>query len=120
MNLQSSISRSATIITKILLFVFRPVIGPARLREVSNKNQTRLINFTNAKVFKLCSIYFSRKNIHKYKRKLPNRRTHDQIDHIIINRCSGCIRNVKTYREDDIDSDHYLGYAKYILSLSTK
>lgn len=46
--------------------MYRPVIGPERLHEVSNENGIKLINFAYSKEFTISSTYFPRKNIHKY------------------------------------------------------
>lgn len=101
--------------------MYRPVIGPNSLHEISNGNGTRLVNFAHSKNCIISSTYFPRKNIHKFTWKSPDGGTFNQIDHILINRrFSGCIRNVRTYRGADADSDHYLVYAKFNLRLATK
>lgn len=84
--------------------MFRPVIGPNSLHEISNGNGTRLINLAHSKNCIISSTYFPRKNIHKFTRKSPDGGTFNQIDHILINkRFNGCIRNVRTYRGADAD-----------------
>jgi len=76
--------------------MYRPVIGPNSLQEISNGNRTRLVNFAHSKNCIISSTYFPRKNIHKFTWKSPDGRTYNQIDHILINRrFSGCMRNVK-------------------------
>jgi len=101
--------------------MYRPVIGPNSLHEISNGNGTRLINFTHSKNCIISSTYLPRKNIHKFTWKSPDGRTFNQIYHILIDRrFRGCIRNVTMYREADADSDHYLVYAKFNLTLATK
>jgi hypothetical protein len=101
--------------------IYRPVIGPNSLHEISNGNGTRLINFAHSKNCIISSTYFPRKNIHKFTWKSPDGRTFNQIDHVLIDRrFRGCVRNVRTYRGADADSDHYLVYAKFNLRLATK
>ncbi|KAE9537576.1 hypothetical protein AGLY_006599 [Aphis glycines] len=100
---------------------YRPVIGPNSLHEISNGNGTRLINFAHSKNCIISSTYFPRKNIHKFTWKSPNGRIFNQIDLVLIDRrFRGCVRNVRTNRGADADSDHYLVYAKFNLRLATK
>lgn len=101
--------------------MYRPTIRPDSLHEMSNRNGTRVVNFAHSKNFVISSTYFFRKDIHKYIWKSPDGRTFSQIHHILIDRRhNGYIRNVRTYRGADVDSDHYLIYAKFNLRLSTK
>ena len=101
--------------------IYRPIIGPNSLHEISNGNGTRLISFAHSKNCIISSTYFPRKNIQKFTWKFPDGRTFSQINHILIDRrFRGCIRNVRTYRGADADSDHYLAYAKFNLRLATK
>jgi len=65
------------------------------------------INKLNYKDFS--STQFPRKNIHKHTWVSPDGRYISQIDHVLIkNRYKSNITNVKSYREADVDSDHYL------------
>lgn len=53
--------------------------------------------------------------------KFPDSRTHNQIDHLLINRRrSSCIQKLRTYKGADADTDHYLLYTKFNLRLSVK
>jgi len=53
--------------------------------------------------------------------KSPDDWTHNQIDHILINkRHSSCTQKLRTFRGANADSDHYLLYVKFNLKLSVK
>jgi hypothetical protein len=84
--------------------MYRPVIGPNSLHEISYRNGTKLINFAQSMNCIISSTYFPRKNIHKLTWKSTDGRTFNQIDHILIDRkFKGCIRNVRTYRRAHAD-----------------
>jgi endonuclease/exonuclease/phosphatase family metal-dependent hydrolase len=56
---------------------------------------------------------FPHRNIHKYTWTFPDGRTHNQIDHILVNRRRHWnVFDVRSYRAADLDSDHYLVVAK--------
>uniref|UniRef100_A0A2S2P671 Craniofacial development protein 2 n=1 Tax=Schizaphis graminum TaxID=13262 RepID=A0A2S2P671_SCHGA len=100
--------------------VYRPTIGRDSLHDTSNDNGTRLINFCMTNGMVVSSTYFPRKDIHKQTWVAPNQVVKNQIDHNIMiqNRHKGCIKNIRTYRGADADSDHYLVIAKYMTGLS--
>jgi len=56
---------------------------------------------------------FLHQNIHKYTWTSPNGKTHNQIDHILIERrWHLSMVEVQSIREADCDTDHYLVVAK--------
>ena len=63
---------------------FKPTIGEMRIYQDSNYNGVRLVNFATSKNLVVKSAMFPHRNIHKYSWISPNGKTHNQIDHILI------------------------------------
>ncbi|KAL4154352.1 hypothetical protein QTP88_000231 [Uroleucon formosanum] len=98
----------------------RPTIGQESWHSVSNDNGLRLVGFAESKNLIISSTYFPRKNIHKHTWTAPDGKTKSQIDHIIIDkRHRTSIKNVRSYRGADGDTDHFLVIASLSLKLST-
>ncbi|KAL4126161.1 hypothetical protein QTP88_010387 [Uroleucon formosanum] len=98
----------------------RPTIGQESWHSVSNDNGLRLVGFAESKNLIISSTYFPRKNIHKHTWTAPDGKTKSQIDHIIIDkRHRTSIKNVRSYRGADGDTDHFLVVASLSLKLST-
>jgi hypothetical protein len=56
---------------------------------------------------------FPHHNIHKYTWTSPDRKTHNQIDHILVDRRRHLkILDVRSYKTVDCESDHYLVLTK--------
>ena len=73
----------------------------------------RIVNFATSKNLVVKSTMFPYRNIHKYNRTSPDGKTHNQIDHILIDRrWQSSILDVRSFRRADCDTDHYLVVAK--------
>jgi hypothetical protein len=81
---------------------FKPTIGNESLHEISNDNGVRAVNFgaSNNIVFK--STMFPHRKIHKYTWTSPEGKTHNQIDHVMIDRRGhSSILDVRSFRGAD-------------------
>jgi hypothetical protein len=86
-----------------------------RLHEISNDNdkEVRLVTIATSKNFRVKSTMFPHHNIHKYTWTSPDGKTHNQIDHILVDRRRHSnIPDVRSFRAADCDPDHYLVVAK--------
>ncbi|XP_029340938.1 craniofacial development protein 2-like [Acyrthosiphon pisum] len=103
-------------IGKELMFV--PTIGLESVHEESNDNGQRIISFAASRSLVVSSTTFPHKEIHKYTWKSPDRRTMNQIDHVLIaKRYRSSITDVRSYRGADCDTDHFLVICKFRLKL---
>jgi endonuclease/exonuclease/phosphatase family metal-dependent hydrolase len=66
--------------------IFKPTIRNESLHAASNDNGVRVVNFATSKNLTLKSTMFPHPNIHKVTWTSPDGRTHNQIDHILIDR----------------------------------
>jgi len=89
--------------------MYRPIIGKYSLHTLSNDNGIRIINFARSKNMVVASTLFKHKDIHKITWRSPDGQNFNQIDHLLIDaRRVSNVMDVKTFRGDNIDSDHYL------------
>jgi endonuclease/exonuclease/phosphatase family metal-dependent hydrolase len=92
---------------------FKPTIRNESLHQGSNDNGVRVVNFATSKNPVVKSTIFPHQNIHKYTWTSPDRQTHKQIDHALIDRrWHSSILDVRSLRGADCDTDHYLVVAK--------
>jgi len=72
-----------------------------------------MVTFATPKNLVVKSTMFPRRNIHKYTWTSPDGKTHNQIDHILIDRRRhSSILDVRSFGGTDCDTDHYLVVAK--------
>jgi hypothetical protein len=64
--------------------IFKPTTGNEGLHEISNDNGVQLLNFTTYKNLRVNSMMFPHRNINKYTWMSPDGKTHNQIDHILL------------------------------------
>jgi hypothetical protein len=90
--------------------IFKLTIGNESLHEISNDNG---VNFVTSKNLRVKSTMFPHSNIHKYTWASPVGKTHNQINHILVDRRRHSnILDVRSYRAADCDTGHYLVVAK--------
>jgi hypothetical protein len=88
--------------------IFQPTIGNESSHKISNDNVVRVVNFATSKNLVVKSAMFPHRSIHKYAWTSPDGKTHNQIDHILIDRRQhSSILDVIFFRRADCDSDHY-------------
>jgi len=93
--------------------IFKPPIGQESLHQDSNDNGVRLVSFATSKNRVVTSTMFPHQNIHKYTWTSLDGKTHNQIDHVLIDRrCHSSVLDVQSFRGADCDTDHHLVIAK--------
>ena len=89
--------------------IFKPTIGNENLHQDSNDNGIRLVNFATSKNLVVKSMMFPHRNIHKYTWTSPDGNTHNQIDHVLVDRRrQSSVLDVRSFRGADCDTLHYL------------
>jgi endonuclease/exonuclease/phosphatase family metal-dependent hydrolase len=89
--------------------IFKPTIWNESLHEISNDNGVRLVNFATSRNLRVKSTMFLHNNIHRYTWTSPDGKTHNQIDHILVDRRRHSnVLDVPSFRAADCDSEHYL------------
>jgi hypothetical protein len=66
--------------------IFKPKIGNESLHETSNDNGVRVVNFATSKNLVVKSTMFPHYKIHKYSWTSPDGKTHNQVDHVLVDR----------------------------------
>jgi len=83
--------------------IFKPTIGQESLYKHSNSNRVRLTNFATSKNLVVKSTMFPHRIIHKYTLTSPDSKTHNQIDHILIDRrWQSSVLDVRSFRGADL------------------
>jgi hypothetical protein len=91
----------------------KTAIGNDGLYEISNDHGVRVANCAISKNLIITNTMFPHCNIHKYTWMSPDGKTHNQIDHILIDRRRySCVLDVQSFRAADCNMDPYLVVAK--------
>jgi len=69
-----------------LSFASKPAVTHKSLHEDSAGNGVGIVNFVTSKNLVVKSTMFPHRNIHKYTPNSPDKKTHNKIDHILIDR----------------------------------
>jgi endonuclease/exonuclease/phosphatase family metal-dependent hydrolase len=89
--------------------IFKPTVGNKSLHEISNDNGVRVLNFATSENLTDKSTMSAYCNIHKHIWTSPDWKTHNQIDHILVDRRRHLSAlDVRSFRAADCDSDYYL------------
>jgi hypothetical protein len=84
------------------------------LHETSTDNGVRAVNFATSKNLIVKSTMFPHRKIHKYTWTPPDGKTHNHIDHILVDRRQQSrLLDVRSFRGADGDTDHYFVAAKH-------
>jgi hypothetical protein len=99
--------------------IFEPTNENEGLHQGSNDNGVGLVNFATSTNQLVKSTMFPRPNIHGNTWPSPDGKTHNQIDHILIDRrWRSLIFEVRSFRGTEYDTDHFLVVAKFRESLA--
>jgi exonuclease III len=86
--------------------IFKPTIGNESSHETSNDNGVRVVNFATSKNLAVKRTMFPHNSVQKYTWTSPGGKTHNQIDHIFIDRRRhSSILDVRSFRGVDCDTD---------------
>jgi hypothetical protein len=66
--------------------IFKPIFGNESLHEASNDNRANIVNFATSKNLIVKSTTFPHYNIHKHTWTSPDDVTHNQTDHVLIDK----------------------------------
>jgi hypothetical protein len=66
--------------------IFKPTIGNESLHQDNNYNGVRIVKFAKSEHLVVKSAMFPHRNIHKHTWTSPDGKTHNQIDHMSIDR----------------------------------
>ena len=66
--------------------IFKQTIENESIYQDSNDNEVRIVNFATSKNLLVKSTIFPHRDIHKHTWTSPDGKTHNQIDHILIDR----------------------------------
>ena len=79
--------------------IFKPTIGNESLHQDNNGNGVRIVQFGTSKNLVVKNTIFPHRNFHKCTWTSPDGQTHNQIDHILIDRrWHSSIIDVRSFR----------------------
>lgn len=101
--------------------MYKNVTGGNSKHLVSNENGVKLIQFAVENDMTIMSTFFNRKDIYKGTWISPDGRTVNQIDHMLIeNRHVKSVKNTRSYRGANAESDHFMVRTKMCQELPKK
>jgi hypothetical protein len=93
--------------------IFKLIIWNESIHKMNNDNGVREVNFVTSKTLIVKSPMFPHHNIHKYAWTFPCGKTHNEIEHVLIEiRRHSSILDVQSSRAANCDAAHYLVVAK--------
>jgi hypothetical protein len=66
--------------------ILKPTTGNESIHEISNDNGVRSVKIATSKNLSVRSMMFPQRNIYKYTWTSPDGKTHNQTDHILVDR----------------------------------
>ena len=90
--------------------IVKPTTGNESIHQDGNDNGVRIVNFATSKNLVVKSTIFPHQDIHKYNWISPDGKTHNQIDHILIDNSSTL--DMRSFRGAECDTDYYLVVSK--------
>jgi hypothetical protein len=99
--------------------ILKPTLWRESLHKIRNSNGARIVNFATSKNQIVQSTMFPHHNIHKSPWKSPFGKTHNQIDHILIDRhWHSSALDVQSFMQADCDTSNYLVVAEVMEKLA--
>ena len=93
--------------------MYQTVSGKYSLHDVKKNNGEKVCSLAEANQLMIVSTCFEHKQIHKATWVSPDKKTMNQIDHILVKkRRKSAIQDVRTYRGANCDSVHWMFVAK--------
>jgi hypothetical protein len=93
--------------------IFKPTAGNDSLNQDSSDNGVRIVNFATSENVVVKSTMLQHHNYRTFTSTSPDGKTHNQTDHILIDRrWHSSTLDVRSFRGDDCDNDQYPMVAK--------
>jgi hypothetical protein len=95
-------------------YIFKHTIGNENLHEISNDNGIRVVTLATSENLMDKSTICPHPSFHKYTWTSSDRKTQNQIDHILIDRRRhSSVLDILPLRAIDCDTDHFLVVAMF-------